>query len=146
MSTVQSILITCKNFLHFNDETMESLMKAAENFVEETSNTEENFDESLFVDFMKKVPIWEFFCISKQVYLAMSEKEKREKISKYYSDMKNRHVALGEFRLYFVFCSFFFHLTKIFLSSEEKKCLFLLRTIRKLVEFILTDCLVIKIT
>ena len=47
---------------------MDQLMKAAENFVEQTSSTEENFDESLFVDFMKKVPIWEYYCISKQVY------------------------------------------------------------------------------
>ena len=86
---------------------MDSLMKAAENFVEETSKTEENFDESLFVEFMKKVPIWDFYCISKQVYLSMSEKEKREKISKYYSDMKNRHVPIGKFDLYFVFILFF---------------------------------------
>ena len=87
---MKSILITCSNFLHY-DEIMDSLIKAAE-----------NFDESLFVEFMRKVPIWEFFCISKQVYLAMSEKEKREKISKYYSDMKNRHVPVGKFHLYFV--------------------------------------------
>ena len=82
-------------------------MKAAENFVEETSHVEENFDESLFVSFMKKVPIWDFFCISKQVYLSMSEKEQREKISKYYSDMKNRHVPTGKFYLYFDFFLFF---------------------------------------
>ena len=78
-------------------------MKAAENFVEETSKTEETFDESLFVEFMRKVPIWEFFCITKQVYLNMTEQEKREKISKYYSAMKNRHVPVGEFHLYFNF-------------------------------------------
>ena len=82
---------------------MDSLMKAAENFVEETSKSEENFDESLFVEFMRKVPIWEFFCISKQVYLTMSEKEKREKISKYYSDMKNRHVPVGKFSFIYFF-------------------------------------------
>ena len=82
-------------------------MKAAENFVEKTSSAEENFDESLFVEFMKKVPIWEFYCITKQAYLAMSEQEKRERISKYYSDMKIRHIAVGEFHLIFFFCSFF---------------------------------------
>ena len=81
-------------------------MKAAENFVEQTSSTEENFDESLFVDFMKKVPIWEYYSISKQVYLAMSEQEKRDKISRYYSDMKNRNVAVGEFHLNFFLFSF----------------------------------------
>ena len=83
-------------------------MKAAENSVEQTSSMEENFNESLFVDFMKKVPIWEYYCISKQVYLAMSKQEKRDKISKYYSDMKNRHVAVGEFHLIFFFFLLFY--------------------------------------
>ena len=59
-------------------------MKAAENF-EETS-VEETFDENLFIKFMKKVAIWDYFAISKETYLSMSEKEKRERISKYYSD------------------------------------------------------------
>ena len=95
-------------------------MKAAENFVEETSKTEETFDESLFVEFMRKVPIWEFFCITKQVYLDMTEKEKREKISKYYSAMKNRHVPEGEFHLYFNFL-FLFLLAKMSLSVKNYK-------------------------
>ena len=86
---------------------MDSLMKAAENFVEKTSSAEENFDESLFVEFLKKVPIWEFYCITKQAYLAMSEQEKRDRISKYYSDMKIRHVAMGEFHLISFFVHFF---------------------------------------
>ena len=94
-------------------------MKAAENFVEETSKTEETFDESLFVEFMRKVPIWEIFCITKQVYLDMTEKEKREKISKYYSAMKNRHVPAGEFYIYFIFC--FLSLVKMSLSVKNYK-------------------------
>ena len=85
---------------------MDSLLKAAENFVDEPK-TDETFDESLFVEFVRKIPIWEFFCISKQVYLNMAEKEKRDKISQYYSVMKNRHVPAGEFNLN-SFCSFFF--------------------------------------
>ena len=64
-------------------------MKAAENFEQETS-VEKVLDEKLFIEFMKKVPIWDYFAISKQVFLSMSEKEKRDKISKYYSDMKSR--------------------------------------------------------
>ena len=80
---------------------MDSLMKAAENFVETTS-IEENFDEKTFVDFMKKVSIWDYYCISKQAYLEMSEKEKREKISNYYSDMNSRK-STGEFSFFF-FC------------------------------------------
>ena len=68
---------------------MESLIKAAENFEQKTS-VEESFSEKLFLEFMKKVCIWDYFAISKQTYLAMSEQEKRDKISKYYSDMKSR--------------------------------------------------------
>ena len=64
---------------------MDSLIKAAENF--EQTSTVENFDEKIFLQFMKKVVIWEFFGITKQAYLALSEQEKRDKISKYYSDM-----------------------------------------------------------
>ena len=67
---------------------MENLMKAAENFKQST--TEEVFDENIFIEFMKKVAIWDYFAITKQTYLAMSEQEKRDKISKYYSDMKPR--------------------------------------------------------
>ena len=73
---------------------MDSLIKAAENF--EQTSTVENFDEKIFLQFMKKVVIWEFF--TKQAYLAFSEKEKRDKISKYYSDMISRQSSSsGEF-------------------------------------------------
>ena len=117
---LKSILITCSNFSHY-DEIMDSLMKAAENFVEETSKSEETFDESLFVEFMRKVPIWEFFCITKQVYLNMTEQEKREKISKYYSAMKNRHVPAGEFYIYFIFIFCFLSLVKMSLPVKNYK-------------------------
>lgn len=76
---------------------MDAIMKAAENFVEEAPRVEENFDENLFLEYMTKIPIWEFYCISKQVYLKLTEQEKREKISHYYSAMKTRHVPAGEF-------------------------------------------------
>ena len=69
-------------------------MKVAENFEQKTS-IEEQLDEKLFVEFMKKVAIWDYFAITKQTYLAMSEQEKRDKISKYYSDMKSRQ-STGE--------------------------------------------------
>ena len=80
---------------------MDSLMKAAEDFVETTS-VEETFDEKMFVDFMKKVPIWEYYCVSKQAYLEMSESEKRDKLSNYYSNMKSGK-STGEFSFFF-FC------------------------------------------
>ena len=74
---------------------MDSLIKAAENFEQKTS-VEESFDEKLFIEFMKKVSIWNYFGITKQTYLTMSEQEKRDKVSKYYSDMKSRQSS-GEF-------------------------------------------------
>ena len=79
---------------------MDSLIKAAENF-DQKSSVEEPLDEKLFVQFMKKVAIWEFYGITKQAYLSMSEQEKRARISKYYFDMKSRQNN-GEFIYFFV--------------------------------------------
>ena len=73
---------------------MDSLIKAAENFEQKTS-VEESFDEKIFVAFMKKVAVWDYYAVRKQAYLAMSEQEKWDKISKYYSDMKSRQ-STGE--------------------------------------------------
>ena len=43
---------------------MDTLMKAAKNFEQQTS-VEEVLDEKLFVEFMKKVAIWDYFAITK---------------------------------------------------------------------------------
>ena len=101
---------------------MDSLIKASENF-EQVKNIEETLDESLFLEFMRKVPIWDFFCVSKQEYLKMAEEEKKQKISQYYSAMQSRRVPDGEF--------FIFYLVL--------KCLFQLRIIKKLQEASLID-------
>ena len=69
-------------------------MKAAESF-DEVPKVEE-FDESLFLEFMRKIPIWEYFALSKQDYLKMAEEEKKKKIFQYYSAMKSRHVPAGK--------------------------------------------------
>ena len=61
---------------------------------------------------MKKVTIWNYFAISKQTYLSMSEKEKRERISKYYSDMKSRQSTGKPYKFFiylFCFCLNMFH-------------------------------------
>lgn len=57
---------------------MDSLIKASENF-EQVDNIEETLDESLFLEYMRKVPIWDFFCVKKQEYLKMAEEEKKKK-------------------------------------------------------------------
>ena len=79
---------------------MENLMKAAENF--EQATVEEAFDENLFIEFTKKVAISDYLAITKQTYLSLTEKEKRDKISKYYSDINARQSS-GK-RLFFCFC------------------------------------------
>ena len=80
-------------------------MKVAENF--EKTSVEEAFDENLFIELMKKVAIWDYFAISKNDYLTLSEQEKRDQISKYYSDMKSRKSGGKHI---FVYLFFFFYL------------------------------------
>ena len=70
---------------------MDSLLKASQNF----EQVNDEFDEKLFIEFMKQITIWHYFGISKDKYLAMPEEEKRVKISQYYSDMKSKDA--GEF-------------------------------------------------
>ena len=70
---------------------MDSLLKASENFNQDTNE----FDEKVFIEFMKQITIWDFFGISKDKYLAMPEEEKKVKIAQYYSDMKSK--GAGEF-------------------------------------------------
>ena len=94
-------------------------MKAAENF--EKTSVEETFDENLFIEFMKKVAIWDYFAITKQNYLSLSEQEKRDKISKYYSDMKSRksggkHIFVY---LFFLFEIMSLELTGLSILREE---------------------------
>ena len=63
-------------------------MLAAANF--ENVTVEETLDENVFLEFMKRITIWEYFGITKAHYLTLPEEEKKEKISRYYSDMKSR--------------------------------------------------------
>ena len=77
---------------------MDLLIKASQDFEQVTND----FDEKLFLEFMKQITIWDFFNISKEKCLAMSEQEKRVKISQCYSDMKSK--GTGEFCFCFVCC------------------------------------------
>ena len=81
---------------------MENILKAAENF--QVAPVEETINESLFLEFMNKVAIWDHFGISKAHYLTLSESEKRDKITKYYLDMKSRnHTGKMSIFLFFIF-------------------------------------------
>ena len=79
---------------------MDSLIKAAQDFEQVT----DEFDEKVFLKFMKQITIWDFYNISKEEYLAMSEQEKRLKISNYYSNMKSKDSS--KFYCVFVFVCF----------------------------------------
>ena len=74
-------------------------MLAAANF--ENVTVEETLDENVFIDFMKTITIWEYFEITKAHYLTLPEEEKKEKISRYYSDMKSRKIG-GKLFVFFV--------------------------------------------
>ena len=76
---------------------MESLLKASQNF--ENIN---DFDEKVFLEFMKQVTIWEYYGLSKDNYLALPEPEKRAKISQYYLEMKSK--GAGECFYFLFFC------------------------------------------
>ena len=75
-------------------------MLAAANFESEIT-VEETFDENLFIEFMKKVTIWDYFAITKAHCLTLPEEEKKDKISRYYLDMKSRKIG-GKTFLFFV--------------------------------------------
>ena len=77
---------------------MGNILKAVENF--QVAPVEETISESLFLEFMNKVPIWDYFAIIKAHYLTLAESEKCDKITKYYLDMKSRN-STG--KMYFLF-------------------------------------------
>ena len=51
-------------------------MLTAANF--ENVTVEETLDENVFIEFMKKITIWEYFGITKARYLTLSEEEKKK--------------------------------------------------------------------
>ena len=67
---------------------MDSLMKAIDNYQAAPSN--EQIDEGLFLQYMNKLPKWDYFGVTREVYLAFSDTDKRAKINSYYFDMKSR--------------------------------------------------------
>ena len=68
---------------------MDNLIRAADNFQGSAASVEE-IKQDLFIKFMNKIPIWDYYGVSREFYLALHDAEKREKITKYYFDMKSR--------------------------------------------------------
>ena len=66
---------------------MDNLISAADNF---KSAPAEEIKQELFLDFMNKLAIWDYYGVSRDSWLALSDLDKREKIHRYYLDMKSR--------------------------------------------------------
>ena len=84
---------------------MENILKAAEN--SQVAPVGETINESLFLEFMNKVAIWDYFGINKAHYLTLAESEKRDMITKYYLDMKSCNNT-GKMYIFFVFYFLFY--------------------------------------
>ena len=77
-----------------------------ENF--QVAPVEETINESLFLEFINKVAIWDYFDISKAHYLTSAESEKRDKVTKYYLDMKSfNNTGKMDIFLFFYFLFYF---------------------------------------
>ena len=78
---------------------MDNLVKMVDNF---QSVPAEEISQDLFADFMNKIAIWDEYGISRDAYLACPDSDKRDKINKYYFDMKSRSSS-GKRIFYFFF-------------------------------------------
>ena len=61
---------------------MESLIKASEQ--NQAVAKEEKINPDLFNEFMKKITVWDYSCISREHYLSLPNHEKQSMIKKYY--------------------------------------------------------------
>ena len=88
---------------------MDSLMKVIDNYQAAPSN--EQIDKGLFLQYMNKLPIWDYSAVTREAYLAFNDSDKRAKISSYYYDMKSRSSS-GKIHFYFFLenvCACWFH-------------------------------------
>ena len=83
---------------------MENILKAAKTF--QVVTVEESINENLFLEFMNKVAIWNYFGITKVHSLTLAESEKGNKITKYYLDMKSCNNT-GKMYIFLFFILFF---------------------------------------
>ena len=68
---------------------MDKLLQAADRHASKFTVSEEEIDQSQFLEFMDKNLVWCFYSMSKDEYLSESRKEKVSLISKYYNEMKS---------------------------------------------------------
>ena len=82
--------------------TMDSLIKAADNV--QCTTSVEKIKQDLFCRVYEQdiCTIWDYYGVSREQYLALFDTEKRERISKYYFDMKSRSAS-GKIPFFFLF-------------------------------------------
>ena len=96
-----STIINCVNSSAcYTFTAMDSLIKSADNFHQLAPG--EEIKQELFVEFMNKIAIWDYYGVSREAYLTLSDVEKRERISKYCFDMKSRSSGGKTYFLFFV--------------------------------------------
>ena len=84
LSTVVNMLSSssCYTFV-----SLDNLISTADNF---KSAPAEEIKQDLFLKFMNKLAIWDYYGVSRDAWLALSDLDKIEKINRYYFDMKSR--------------------------------------------------------
>ena len=81
---------------------MESLIKASENYQAVAKMEEINLkNEFIWNEFMRKITVWDYHCITREHYLSLSSNENEAMIKKFYYEMKN--CSSGKKFIIFVF-------------------------------------------
>ena len=70
------------------DKLLEAVAQQASSAAS-TAASEEQLDEVLFQQFMSKNPVWSFYSLSKEQYMAKGQDDKLALIRQYYYEMKN---------------------------------------------------------
>ena len=62
---------------------------SSQNHFQASAASVEDIKQDLFVEFMNEIPIWDYYGVTRESYLALADVEKRDKITKCF-DMKSR--------------------------------------------------------
>ena len=96
---LSTVIISVNSSTSYNFSGMDTLIMTADNF---QSAPAKEIKQKLFVEYINKIARWDYCGISRDTYLACSDSDKREIISKYYFDMKSRSAG-GKFIIFFCF-------------------------------------------
>ena len=83
---------------------IEKLLLAAYQQATIADNISTQYDEATCIKYMNKIPVWQFYSMSKDEYLLKSRKEKFSMISDYYNQMKKDEKIIFFFFFFFFCC------------------------------------------